>query len=267
MLYYIYVLVGGVVVYVFISFIFFLLQEKMIFWPTQLADDYQFNFDAPFEEITLEYRNNVKINCLHFKVKDPKGCILYHHGNADDLRRWGKKHYLFTKQGYDVFFYDYRGFGKSKGRRSEFGLFRDARRIHNYLKIHYPEDRIVQYGISLGSGIAAKLASKIKAPLLILETPYLSMLSMAKRKAPFLWNRLVLRFHIRTDHFVKKIAGCIYIFHGTRDELIPYVHGKSLSLISNHARMITINGAKHNNLEEFDKYQVELAEILKKFKE
>lgn len=251
--------------YLVLSLILFFIQERMIFWPKPLAENYQFQFRENVEELNLEFPNGVKLNCLHFKIKNPKGCVVYHHGNADNLVRWGEKHHLFTQNGYDFFVYDYRSFGKSKGRLSEYGLFRDAQRIFNYVKIHYPEERIIQYGISLGSGVATKLAAKIMSPLLILETPYLSMYHMAKLKVPFLLNSLILKFHIRTDKFIKKINASIYIFHGTNDELVPYEQGEKLASLNEHAKLITIEGGLHNNLQESHEYKIALKNILESF--
>lgn len=253
------------VIYLLASLVVYYLQEKIIFWPVPLQPNAIFDFKGDFEEITLEYPLGVKINCLHFKVKNPKGCVLYHHGNADNLMRWGKKYELFTKEGYDVFFYDYRTFGKSKGTLSELALGKDAKRMYEYLKKFYPGDRIVQYGISLGSGVAVKLAEKINCPLLILETPYLSMYHMANHKLPFLLNSVLLKFHIRTDKLIKNVKCPIHVFHGTKDELVPYEQGKVLSEINPLTTFVPVEGAMHNNLEEFKEFRSGLETVLRQF--
>ena len=125
------------VFYALLAFVIYLFQDKFIFSPTTLTKDYLFNFNHPFEEIWITKNGLQPINALLFKVENPKGCVLYHHGNSRDLRYWAGFYELFTSRGYDVLFYDYRSFGKSKGKLSEFVLYNDARRVYNYLSKIY----------------------------------------------------------------------------------------------------------------------------------
>jgi pimeloyl-ACP methyl ester carboxylesterase len=75
---------------------------------------------------------------------------------------------------------DYRGYGKSSGRiASEQMLHDDATVAYQYLLGRYPEDQIVVYGRSIGSGIAAYLAKTHRPRMLILETLYFSLKEMS----------------------------------------------------------------------------------------
>lgn len=257
-----YIILTIVILYLGISLYFFLQQEKLIFWPEKLSDDFQFEFDAPFEEFTLKFPKKVLINCLHFTTPNPKGCILMHHGNQGNMIRWGTHYTKFTKLGYDVLVYDYRTYGKSKGRLTELALIRDARRVYKHLLKTYSKEDIIHYGISLGTGIATRLAVGINCRMLILETPYRSMLEMASRKAPFLLVKYILKFHLRTDRAIKKVKCPIHIFHGTDDDLIPYKDGVYLSKLNSRASLTTFKGGKHSNLDTFESYHKRLEEIL-----
>ena len=75
--------------YIMIGTSLYLLQEKILFRPTVLAQDYVYTFDSNFEELFLKPNDDAVINALHFKAENPKGVILYFHGNAGDLSRWG----------------------------------------------------------------------------------------------------------------------------------------------------------------------------------
>ncbi len=243
----------------------YIYQEKMIFWPTRLPADFEFECSEKFEELNISVGNGAVINCVHIKTDNPKGCVLYHHGNSENLSRWIKKHKVFTELGFDVFMYDYRGYGKSTGSITELRLFRDSNKIYNFLKVHYDKNDIVQYGISLGSGIAAKLAVKVNAPRLILETPYLSMLHMAELKMPWIWNRVLLNFHIRTDRFIKKFNGKVGLIHGTLDELVPVEQGEALFELVSNGRMLKTVGGSHNNLDEYPEYNKEMEHLLNEY--
>ena len=95
------------------SKIFQYLQEKVVFLPVKLPEDYPFEFDGNFEEYFFKTPFEGKINALLFRIENPKGVILYFHGNADNLVRWGKIALEFSAFGYDIFVMDYRSYGKS----------------------------------------------------------------------------------------------------------------------------------------------------------
>jgi uncharacterized protein len=180
--------IGG---YVLICAALYLLQERLIFYPEVLAPDFTFTFPERFEEIALPSYIAV-ISALYFKADHPTGIVLYFHGNAGSLRCWGAVAATFVERGYDVLMPDYRGYGKSSGRiASEQMLHQDAAVDYQYLLAHYPEDQIVIYGRSIGSGIATYLAKSHRPRLLILETPYFSLKEIVRQHYPFVPGALL----------------------------------------------------------------------------
>ena len=65
-------------------------QERFIFLPTKLDQDFEYTFDAEFEEFFLDTDDGARLNAIHLKSEKPKGIIVYYHGNAGDLSRWGE---------------------------------------------------------------------------------------------------------------------------------------------------------------------------------
>lgn len=112
--------------YILIGSALVVFQEKLIFLPTVLEQDYKFEFNHEFEEVFLETDTDAIINAIHFKVENPKGVIVYFHGNAGDLDRWGTIAEYFVKRDYDVFIMDYRTYGKSVGPLTEEAFYHDA---------------------------------------------------------------------------------------------------------------------------------------------
>jgi len=149
----------------------YFIQEKMIFLPTKLPQDYRYSFRHDFEEINLKTDDGFVLNSIHFKQLKPKGLILYFHGNAGDLSRWGNITSFFADKNYDVLVMDYRTYGKSTGKLSEDALHNDAQLFYEYALERYDESDIILYGRSLGTGIATKLAANNNPDRLILETP------------------------------------------------------------------------------------------------
>ena len=247
--------------------LFYFRQENMIFYPETLPSDFRYKFPARFDEVNLNVDGAV-INALHFKTDAPKGAIIYFHGNAGNLRGWGEVALDFTRLRYDVFIPDYRGYGKSTGKiQNEAMLLRDAAAAYGYLKAWYPEDRIVIYGRSIGTGIAVYLARENTPRMVILESPMFNMQDLAKYHYPLMPAKLIaalLKYPMRTDLWIGDVSCPVYLFHGTVDDIVPHDSSERLvKLIKTENRLITIPGGGHNNLDAFDIYHQELARILK----
>ena len=90
-----------------------LFQEKIIFLPEAIDKEYVYQFPFDFEEINLTTTDSQTINALHIKAKNPKGIVLFFHGNKGNLIRWGEITSYFTQFNYDVLVIDDRGYGKS----------------------------------------------------------------------------------------------------------------------------------------------------------
>ncbi len=248
-----------------IGTLLYFLQEKMLFHPTVLSQDFKFEFSHPFEELYFNTDNNAVINALHFKAENPKGVILYFHGNAGDLSRWGIITEFFVKKQYDVLVMDYRTFGKSTGKLSEAALYNDSEYCYNYLKEYYSENDITIYGRSLGTGIATYIASKNKPKQLILETPYHSITDVAKSKFPIFPVKYIVKYKLPSYQFITQVECPIFIFHGTNDEVIPYKSAQNLFNIApmSQTTFTTIEGGHHGDLVSFETYHEQIKNILK----
>ena len=247
-----------------ISFLLYFFQEKFIFKPEILRKDFEFRYDIPFREYFFEIAPGVSINGLHFYRPDPAGLILYLHGNTKSIKGWAKYSRDFYRYNYDVVLIDYRGFGKSTGKRSEKEMLQDLQFVYDRLRATYSEQHLIVYGRSMGSGFAAKLASDNHPRYLILDAPYYSFLKVAERFLPFLPVRFVLRFHLRTDKWIRLVKCHTYILHGTRDWLIPIRHSEQLQKINpGRITLFRIPGGGHNNLPLFDEYHAIIRDILK----
>ncbi|MCX7635622.1 MAG: lysophospholipase, partial [Syntrophales bacterium] len=194
--------------------------------------------------------------------------ILYCHGNAGSLRTWGEVAQTFLQRGYDVLIFDYRGFGKSTGRlRGEKDLLADGAATYNYLKTRYPENRIVIYGRSIGTGIAVWLGSRYRPRMVVLESPYDSLVALAAHHYPFVPKFVFatfLQYPLRSDVWIKDVTCPIIIFHGTRDDIIPFGASEKLARDNpGKVRLITVERGGHNDLEFFPVYNKELDRLLR----
>ena len=121
MAYWISFFITVVIIYVVISVAIYYLQDYLIFKPEKLPEDFQFYYEnQDIKEYNLETRDGAVINALLFKPKgESKGIVFYLKGNSKSIKGWGKFAVDFTRHNYNVLMVDYRGFGKSTGRRSQ----------------------------------------------------------------------------------------------------------------------------------------------------
>jgi uncharacterized protein len=261
LLHIIYYIIGAIAL---LSAAAYILQEKFIFKPEKLGQDFIYKYDVPFRELFFDVEEGVRINGLHFHVEKPLGLILYFHGNSRSIKGWAKYAKDFYRYNYDVVLIDYRGFGKSTGKRNEKDMLNDTQFVYDTLAVTYPENHIIVYGRSLGSGFAAKLAADNKPRYLILDAPYFSFKKTIERFLPILPVKYILRYHLRTDKWIAKVNCHTYILHGTKDWLIPISNSRKLQSINpRKITVIEIAGGGHNNLPSFNEYHNFIRDILK----
>lgn len=259
-----YILLVVLAIYAVISVLVYYLQDFFLFKAEKLPADFEFFYEnQETEEYTIETRDGATLNGLHFKIDNPKGVVLYLKGNSKSIKGWGKFAVDFTRNGYDVVMLDYRGFGKSTGRRTQKALKRDIQVVYNKLRELVPEKYIIVYGRSLGSGLATKLASVNSPRMLILDAPYYSLTKVAGRYAPFMPLSWLMKYPLPTYKWLKYVQCPIHIIHGTDDKLIPYKTSVKLSKIKPKiTKLYTIIGGGHKNLNNFESYHKMLTEIL-----
>lgn len=257
------ILKGVLLFYIILTTIAYFLQDKLVFHPQILAQDFEYDLLIPFEEINLKTADNETLNGLHLKADNAKGVVLYFHGNSGSLKQWGQVTSYFIDYNYDVFVIDFRGFGKSTGKFDEEAMYIDAQLCYDYLKKSYPEEKIVVYGKSMGTTFATKVAAENTPQQLILEVPFYNLADAGQHRFP-LAPTFLMKYKFETNKYIQKVNCPITFFHGTDDWVTPYEGSKRLfseAPIENK-QFITIDGGGHNNLINFPKYQNELKELL-----
>lgn len=260
-----YILILVVLLYIAISIALFYLQDYMLFKPEKLPKDFEFYYEnQDIKEYNLETRDGAVINGVLFKPKgESRGIVLYLKGNSKSIKGWGKFAVDFTRHNFNVLMIDYRGFGKSTGKRSQKAIKRDLQEVYNKIKERTTEDRIILYGRSLGSGFAAKLASLNHPKMLILDAPYYSLTKVTARYIPFMPLSLLVKYPLPTYKWLKYVQCPIHIIHGTNDKLIPYKTSVKLSKVNPKlTKLHTVIGGGHKNLNNFESYHKMIHDIL-----
>jgi len=243
----------------------FYLQDYILFKPEQFAKDHVFHFNVPFQEVNIPFNETDTMNMVKFFPKDSvrKGVVLYFHGNRQNIERYAKYASTFTKNGYEVWIEDYPGYGKSTGTRTEKKMLAQALQIQKMALAWYHADSIILYGKSLGTGIAAYVASQTNCKRLILETPYCSIPDVFAAYAFIYPTQRMITYKIPTNEYLQDVNYPITIFHGTNDWVIPYRCASKLKKVLKPTdEFITIEDGTHNNIATFDLYKRKLDSLL-----
>lgn len=242
-------------------------QEKLLFHPEPLDENFKFDL-AYTSEVFIDV-DGAKLHALylHQPEEKSKGIVLFLHGNVGNLQTWFTHADFWLTTGYDVLMPDYRGFGKSTGHiENEAQLNDDVLRAWNFVASNYTNKKRVIYGRSIGTGLAAKLATHLTATgvpndLLVLVSPYESMTKIAHEYYPWVPS-LVLRYPLVIDQILPQLHSKILLIHGTKDQLIPIDHSRRLQKINPNARLVEVEGAGHSDIHNFKIYTDTLTEVL-----
>ena len=255
-----FVLPAIVVAYAAILGVLYERQERMIFPGTALPPDHPFRFDQRFEEVRIPVPG-ASLDALHFMQDRPRGLVFFVHGNAGNLDVWATGLDFYRNIGYDLFIFDFRGYGKSTGTiESEAQLKTDVRAAWDYIAPQYAGKPIIVYGRSLGTGLAAALARDVNPALLVLVSPYTSVTAIAQQRFPFVPGWLV-KYPLRTEAIIGDIKSPILMFHGFDDRLIPPSESEKLkALAKSPTDLVIVKGAHHGDVHRFPQYLNALAD-------
>jgi uncharacterized protein len=234
------------IIYFLLCSLLYFNQEKIIFHPDVLPKDYTFSFAQPFEEINIKTRDNTNLNGLLFKGQNSKGLVFYLHGNSGAVNTFGTFAKIYTDLNYDVFFLDYRGFGKSEGNiTSQNVLLDDVQIVYDNFKSKYLQDTIVIAGYSIGTGPAIFLAANNNPKKLILHAPYYSLTDIMQQRFP-VFPTVLLKYPLPTNEYIQSVKAPINVFHGTDDNTIPYNSSLKLQeLFKQKDKLFTLEGESH----------------------
>ena len=227
-----------------------LIERYFIYFPQKKLGADPSHFGLAFEDVSFTAADG---KALHgwFVPGRNEVTWLWFHGNAGNISdRLGNLKLLHDELGVSVLLFDYRGYGRSEGRPTEKGTYRDADAALAYLRSRgdVSPDRIIYFGRSLGSAVAVELATRHPPYGLILESPFLSVRHMARLSYRFLptWPLLVARYDSQAK--IAKVEAPVLVLHGDQDDTVPIEAGRKLFDAAREPKQFyTVQGAGHND--------------------
>ncbi|MGH8186957.1 MAG: alpha/beta hydrolase, partial [Steroidobacteraceae bacterium] len=179
--------------------------------------------------------------------------IIYFGGNAEDVLYTAATARQLDARA--VLVVNYRGYGGTRGKPSQAALFEDALAIHAHvLAKGVPARDIVVMGRSLGSGVAAMLASERPVGAAILITPYDSLAAVAAHHYSFFPVRLLLKHPFPSADFAKRTKVPALILAAEHDNVVPAVHAQRLHEAWSGSETHVLEGMGHNDIEMHPRY-------------
>lgn len=244
-----------------------LLEQKIIFRPQKLPQQYIFKGNFPLTEFFFNFnidKNPFLINVVHVHSKQQKGVVFFLHGTLNHIQYHLPKTDLFIENGYDVVMMDYPQYGKSKGVLTEPLLHKVIESTFIKIRDMLPSTSAwIIVGRSLGTALASNLATKISAKALVLISPYYSMPDLFHHKVK-LFTFKGLNFKMENFLYLQKVPCNSYILHGTVDKLISISLAKKLiPFLKSPEHFFAVEHANHFNIHQMDFFKEKIKLILK----
>lgn len=202
----------------------------------------------------IETADGEKLESWYLPVTGSEYAVVIFHGNAGTVEGFFPYQQWFREIGISSIGFDYRGFGKSSGWPSEEGLYQDGEAAWQFARMTtgLAPEKIILFGISIGTGLAARVARDHQPGILVLLAGYTSLVDVV-REMPLLGHLApLLRYRLPTADYLKELRRtCVVAAHGRLDDTIPFSHlagiraavGGELSF-----REIVSENAGHNDL-------------------
>lgn len=183
----------------------------------------------------------------------PEYCILYNHGNRDHLQFYWDRVELFYQMGFNVFIYDYEGYGMSEGEPGEAAVYSDASAAYNFVRSQgFADSTIAVYGYSLGGAPAIYLSSQVFSPrVLMTESAFASASTLVQSGTLIdIPGSFVMKGEYNNAERIKSVTAPYLIIHGVDDTFIDYTKNALVLYANAHElkKLIPVKGAGHSTV-------------------
>src|SRR5689334_8513149 len=210
-------------------------------------------------EISFTTADGVDLVAWYAPAPPTRPTVVMFHGNGGSLRgeRYRLKRFKDAQLG--ALLLAYRGYSGNAGVPNEQGLYADARAALDWLAQNgVASTSIVLYGISLGTGVATKMAAERDVGAVILESPYTSTVEVAAFRFPIVPVSWLMEDRFESLSRIRMITEPLLVMHGDSDTVIPQRFGRQLFDAANEPKEgFWPHGLGHNDI--FDNGGLETA--------
>lgn len=185
------------------------------------------------ESVVYKSSNGNTLNGWFLKSKKEiaPATILHFHGNAGCVLSQYQAVLPLLKYGFQIFIFDYSGFGFSEGKATKKNVLTDALATLDYLKNRedVKDTKLVLYGQSLGGHLSAVVGSQKQNDIdvLVIEGAFSSHKDIAAHMVP-VFGRIFVKQEYSATKSIKNFHKPLLVIHSTEDEIIPFFMGKKI---------------------------------------
>lgn len=228
------------------------LLQALLFFPDPVLVATPDRLGMAYDEVVFATEDGERLHGWWIPAprKPARAHVLFLHGNAGNISHRLEHARALREAGFDVFLFDYRGYGRSTGTATVEGTHKDARAARKALLARHGVDpaRVVYVGESLGGGVAVGLAGEAPPLALVLQSTFTSIADMARLHYPLIPAAVVPDAY-PTRRRLESLQVPVLIIHGDRDDIVPLAHGQALHAAARgRKRLEVIRGAGHNDL-------------------
>ena len=236
------ILAGFVIFYFLLGIMLFFSQRSMIYYP----------FPQDFESCSgFSDYEKINHNGTRFYYKHNEGSesvIVYYHGNAGSACDRSMLKSFFESFNSSVIFVEYAGYSNDVQSPSKELILRDVDNVDDYVRESF--DKVLVFGLSIGSGVASYQASLGNVDSLIAVNSFSRLSRVAQSKYPIYPAFILLSEEYDNAEWLRGFQGEILLVHGDKDKIIPYRFSKELfdEIDCEKKEYILIEGRNHNNI-------------------
>lgn len=215
------------------------------------------------QEVSFTTRDGLTLVAWYAPAPPNRPTVVMFHGNGGSLRgeRYRLKHFKDAQMG--ALLVAYRGYSGNGGTPNEEGLYADARAALDWLeKGGVASASVVLYGISLGTGVATKMAAERQVAAVVLEAPYTSTVDVAAFRFPIVPVDWLMEDRFESLRRIGQVTEPLLVMHGSSDYVIPQRFGRQLFEAANQPKEgFWPHGLGHDDLFDNGGFETALAFI------
>jgi uncharacterized protein len=246
-------------------------EHSQVYQPSAVLGWSGAELGRPFEDVCFKTSDGVELNGWFYPANpdSPRAnfVFLFCHGNGGNISYRLDVYRVLLELGPSVFAFDYRGYGRSKGRPTEAGTYLDAQASFEWLrKKGFAPHHIIVFGESLGGGVASELCSRERAGGLVLQGTFTSMVDLGAEIYRWLPARRMMSIQYRTLDKLPFIKIPVLIMHSPTDDLVRIRHAELNYAAANQPKLFReIAGPHHDPLADPGRFRAGLEDFLQLF--
>lgn len=234
----------------------------MFYHPDRTVYDTPARHNLRYEEVSFRSKDGTKLSGWYLPaIGPPRGTVIHFHGNAQNMSAHFGFVSWFPAEGFNLFVFDYRGYGRSEGKPDREGVYEDSVAALEYVASRRDVDRnrLIVFGQSLGGANAVAAVGETRFPgirAVAVESAFSSYQGIVREKLGQMPVLSLLKgplshFLIGDSHSPDRVVADIapvplLIIHGTADPVVSYSHGERLFALAREPKLLwTIEGGGH----------------------